>query len=175
MMRAYEFLQANGPSILLLLVVPILIISLIIWRVWRVSPRIGKSITVVLILASAAFVVGKSISPAGKYRCPYCEGIYVKGDYRPDEWIELSGGVYYGIVDGRRYPQGSYFKKDHGWVLQRGKRPDGGVYEQELSFSVVGLVINPPIVGHEVGEESIFTRRRIIPFSRPQWFPRYLE
>lgn len=170
-----DFLQQNGPSILLLLFVPLVIISLIIWWIWRLSPRIGKILTALVIFAIATYMTAKSLSPAGKYLCPHCEGIHVKGDYIPDEWIELSGGVYYAVVDRRRYPTGSYFKRDSRWILQAGKRPDGGVYEQELRFSVLGLVINPPIVGHEEGEEPIFTRRRIIPFARPHWIPRYLE
>lgn len=174
MMHVYEFLQRNGPSIFVLLFVPLLMISLIIWWTWRVSPRIGKLLMTVIVFAIAAFVAAKSVSPAGKYFYPYCR-ITAEGEHLPDDWIELSGGVYYDVVAGNRHRAGSYYKKDGHWILQKGKRPDGGVCEQQIRFSVLGLVVNPPTVGAVEREEPMFTRRRIIPFARPHWIPECLE
>ena len=175
--RLYELLQENGPSVFVLVVGPLLVISVVIWWIWRRSPRTGKLLAVVVIFVILAFVVTKSVSPAGKYLSPYRGGIYLQGEHVPDEWIELSGGVYYVVGDGDRYRRGSYFKKDGHWILQLGERSDGGFPEWQLKFSVLGIVLPQTVDdrdGHE-RVEPVFARRRIIPFARPDWIPKWLE
>ena len=91
---------------------------LVLWLVWCKSRRIGTRATTIVVLAMAAFVFAKSISPAGKYADGCCK-IRVEGDPPdPDEFYDLSGGKAYRVVDGKRYPEAFYYKTAEGWVWE---------------------------------------------------------
>jgi hypothetical protein len=67
MPRTIELRQEIGFPVMLLFLIAAMLVSLIVWRVWRASPRVGKLLSVIILLGSSAFVVAKSVSPAGKY------------------------------------------------------------------------------------------------------------
>jgi hypothetical protein len=173
-MRALELLQEIGLPLLLLLVLAAFVVSIGVWRVWRAWPRIGKLLTGLIVLGSAAFIVAKSLSPAGTYAVGGCRGPGFEALGISDEYYQLSGGVFYDVVNGQRHRMGSYYRKDGQWVLQIDRRK-GPVDEQSLRFSVLGFdTVIPPIQGNEGGPTE-FCRRRILPFTRPHWIPEWLE
>lgn len=168
---AYEPLRSFGPT-LDLVDGALLLGALGLWRLWRSAPRIALPLTAVVLLGGAALVTATSVSPAGKYAIGDCRG----GDheYTEDEYYELSGGVFYDVVAGRRHRMGSYYKKNGQWVLQIDRR-DGELDEQKLRFSLLGFdTLLPPIEGEQY-RPTTFERRRLIPFTRPRWIPEWLE
>ena len=168
---AYEPLRSFGPT--LYLIVGVLLLVLFgLWRLWRSAPRIAIFATAALVLGGAALVTATSLSPAGKYAIGGCRGLGY--EYTQDEYYELSGGVFYDVIDGRRYRMGSYYKKNGQWVLQIDRR-DGELDEQKLRFSLLGFdTLLPPIEGEDYRPTN-FERRRLIPFTRPRWIPEWLE
>ena len=74
MPRAVELLQEIGFPVLLLLLIAAMVVPLIVWRVWRASPRLGKLLSLVIVLWTVTFAVAKSVSPAGKYAVGDCRG-----------------------------------------------------------------------------------------------------
>lgn len=167
----YEPLRAFGPT--LYLINGALLLSVLgLWRLWRSAPRIALFATAVVVLGGTALVTATSISPAGKYAIGGCRGIGYEST--EDEYYELSGGVFYDVVAGRRHRMGSYYKKNGQWVLQIDRR-DGELDEQKLRFSLLGFdTLLPPIEGEEYRPTN-FERRRLIPFTRPRWIPEWLE
>jgi hypothetical protein len=173
-MRTLELIQEIGLPLLLLLLVAAFAISIAVCRVWRASPRVGKLLTVVIVLVAGAFVVAKSLSPAGKYAVGGCRGPGFRGLGISDEYYQLSGGVVYDVVDGHRERTGSYYKKNGQWILRMDRR-DGVLDEQRLRFSVIGFdTVLPSVEGDEYRPTN-FNRRRLIPFTKPQWMPEWLE
>src|ERR1700738_1554561 len=137
MSRAIELLQEIGFPLMLLLLIKAIVVSLVVWQVWRASPRIGKLLVAVILLGGTTFVVAKSLSPAGKYAVGGCRGPGLRWFGISDEYYELSGGVCYDVVDGHAHRTGSYYKKNGQWIL-RMDRVDGVLDEQKLRFSVLG-------------------------------------
>ena len=173
-MSAVELLQQIGLPLLVLLVVETLIVAIIVWLVWRVSPRVGKLLSLIIVFGSAAFVVAKSVSPTGKYAVGGCRGPGFEAMGISDEYYQLSGGLFYDIVDGRRHRIGSYYRKNGQWILQIDRR-DGELDEQKLRFSVLGFdTVLPPIEGDKYRPTN-FNHRRLIPFTKPRWMPEWLE
>jgi hypothetical protein len=168
---AYEPLRSFGPT--LYLIAGALLLGVFgLWRLWRSAPRIALFAATVVVLGGAALVTATSISPAGKYALGGCRGMDC--EYTEDEYYELSGGVFYYVVAGRRHRIGSYYKKNGQWVLQIDRR-DGELDEQKLRFSLLGFdTLLPPIEGEEYRPTN-FERRRLIPFTRPRWIPEWLE
>jgi hypothetical protein len=167
---AYEPLRSFGPT-LYVIVGALLLAALALWRLWRAAPRIALFATAVVVLGGTALVTATSTSPAGKYAIGGCRGGY---EYTEDEYYELSGGVLYDVIAGRRHRMGSYYKKNGQWVLQIDRR-DGELDEQKLRFSLLGFdTLLPPIEG-EQNRPTTFERRRLIPFTRPRWIPEWLE
>ena len=177
LVRSHAFWQLMSEisvPLLLFFFAAVLVLAVAIWGVWRASPRIGKLLTIFLIVVSATFIVAKSASPAGKYVSGLCR-ITVAGENTifPDDWYELSGGVFYSVINGHRSRVGSYYRKNGEWIL-RIDRKEGPLDEEKLRFSVFGLaMIRPP--GTENGGETEYHRRRIVPFTRPHWLPDWLE
>jgi hypothetical protein len=163
---AYEPLRSFGPT--LYLVDGALLLGVFgLWRLWRFSPRIALFTTGAVVLSGVALVTATSISPAGKYVIGGCRGVGIV--YTDDEYYELSGGVVYRVWDGERHRCGSYYKKDGQWTFSDGPYYPTG--HQKLRFSVFGFdTVLPPIEGNPGGPTN-FNRRRLIPFTRPQWFP----
>ena len=170
---AYEPLRSFGPT--LYLVTGALLLGVLgLWKLWRAAPRIATIAIAVVVLGGTALVTATSISPAGKYAVGGCKGPGLAALGITDEYYQLSGGVFYDVVDGQRHRMGSYYKKNGQWILQIYRR-DGELDEQKLRFSVLGFdTLLPPIEGEEY-RPTTFERRRLIPFSRPQWFPEWLE
>jgi hypothetical protein len=168
---AYEPLRSFGPTLYLIVGVSLLVLFGL-WRVWRSAPRIAMLTTAAVALGGAALVTATSLSPAGKYAIGGCRGgLY---EYTEDEYYELSGGVVYDVVAGRRHRMGSYYKKDGQWIFQVDGN-DGPIAHQKLRFSLLGFdTVIPPIEGNSGGVTN-FERRRIIPFTRPRWIPEWLE
>jgi hypothetical protein len=174
MPRTIELLQAIGFPAILLLLIAAMVVSLIVWRVWRASPRVGKLLSLIIVLGSITLVVAKSVSPAGRYAVGGCRGPGFKKLGISDEYYLLSGGVYYDVVNGYAHRMGSYYRKNGQWIL-RMDRVDGVVDEQELRFSVLGFdTVIPPIEGSEGGPTD-FNRRRLVPFTKPSWMPEWIE
>jgi hypothetical protein len=174
MQRAIELLREIGFPLLALLVIAAVVIPLVVWRVWRGSPRIGKVLFSVILLGGTAFVIAKSVSPAGKYAVGECRGPGFRWLGISDEYYQLSGGVFYDIVDGHRQRMGSHYKKNGRWIL-RMDRAAGVLDEQTLRFSVLGFdTVISPIEGNEGGPTN-FNRRRLLPFTKPYWMPEWLE
>ena len=174
MPHATELLQEIGFPVMLLLLIVAIVVALVVWRVWRASPRAGVLLTLVIVLGGAAFVVAKSVSPTGKYAVGGCRGPGFEAMGISDEYYLLSGGVYYDVVNGQTHRMGSYYRKNGQWIL-RMDRGDGVLDEQRLRFSVLGFyTVIPPIEGNEGGPTS-FNRRRLIPFTKPAWIPKWLE
>jgi hypothetical protein len=173
-MRAVEMLQEIGLPLLMLLFVAALVIVVVVWRVWRASSRFGMLLTAAIVLGCTTFVVAKSVLPAGKYAVGGCRGPGLRSFGISDEYYQLSGGVFYDVVDGQRHRMGSYYRKNGQWILQIDRR-DGELDEQKLRFSVLGFdTVLPPIEGDEYRPTN-FNRRRLIPFSKPRWMPEWLE
>jgi hypothetical protein len=174
MPRAIELIHEIGFPVMLLLLIAAVVVSLIVWRVWRASPLVGKLLTLVIALGSIAFVAAKSVSPAGRYAVGGCRGPGFEALGISDEYYLFSSGVYYDVVNGRADRAGSYYKRNGQWIL-RMDRKDGVIDEQKLRFSVLGFdTVIPPIDGNEGGPTS-FNRRRLIPFTKPSWMPEWLE
>jgi hypothetical protein len=174
MPRTIEMLQEIGFPVMLLLLIAAMLVSLIVWRVWRASPRVGKLLGLIIVLGSSAFVAAKSVSPAGKYVVGGCRGPGFKEMGISDEYYLLSGGVHYDVVNGQAHRMGSYYRKNGQWILRMDRR-DGVVDEQKLRFSVLGFdTMIPPIEGNEGGPTE-FNRRRLVPFTKPSWMPEWLE
>ena len=172
-MSALDVIQQIGPEFLLGFLIVILVISVGVWLLWRTSPRVGKSLALVILLGGGAFVLAKSLSPSGKYAVGGCKGPGLRSFGISDEYYELSDGVYYDVVDGRRKRMGSYRRKEHEWVVVWDG--EGPFAEQKLRFSVLGFyTVIPAIEGNEGGPTD-FNRRRLIPFPRPRWIPEWLE
>lgn len=169
-----ELLQSIGFPVILLLLIAAMLVSLIVWRVWRASPRLGKLLGLIIVLGSSAFVVAKSVSPAGTYAVGGCRGPGFKEIGIFDEYYLLSSGVYYDVVNGYAHRMGSYYQKNGQWIL-RMDRVDGVVDEQKLRFSVFGFdTVIPRIEGNEGGPTE-FNRRRLLPFTKPKWMPEWIE
>ncbi len=168
---AYEPLRSFGPT-LYLIDGALLLVVFGLWRLWRSFPRMAMFATTVVVFGGVALVTATSLSPAGKYAIGGCRGPAY--EYTEDEYYELSGGVLYDVIAGRRYRMGSYYKKNGQWVLQIDRR-DGELDEQKLRFSLLGFdTLLPPIEGEEYRPTN-FERRRLIPFTRPRWIPEWLE
>jgi hypothetical protein len=143
-----------------------------LWKLWRNAPRTAMIATAVVVLGGAALATAMSLSPAGKYALGGCRGGL--DESTKDEYLELSGGVFYDVMAGHRHRLGSYYKKDGHWILKMDRR-DGVLDEQLLRFSVLGFdTVIPPVEGNEGGPTE-FNRRRLIPFTRPHWIPERLE
>jgi hypothetical protein len=166
---AYEPLRSFGPT-LYLIVGMLLLVALGLWRFWRSAPQIAMFATALVVLGGAALVTATSMSPAGKYAIGGCRG----PRYAQDEFYELSGGVWYYVVDGRRYRMGSYYKKNRQWVLRIDRR-NGELDEQKLRFSLLGFDTVIPAIEGNPGSPTTFERGRLIPFTRPRWIPKWLE
>jgi hypothetical protein len=174
MPHAIELLQEIGFAVMLLLLIAAVVVSLVVWRVWRAYPRAGMLLSLVIVLSGVAFVVAKSVSPAGKYAVGGCRGPGFEAMGISDEYYLLSDGGYYDVVNGQTHRMGSYYRKDGQWILRMDRR-DGVFDEQTLRFSVFGFdTVIPPIEGNEGGPTS-FNRRRLIPFTKPTWMPKWLE
>lgn len=169
-----NFIRMIGLPFLLSLVVAFSITVVALWLTWRVSARMGKLLTLVILLVTGTFVVAKSASPTGRYVIAGCKGPGLDWFGISDEYYELSDGILYEVVDGRRHRTGSYYKKNGQWIL-RVDRADGVLDEQTLRFSILGFdTVIPPIEGNE-GGPTTFNRRRLIPFTKPRWMPEWLE
>ena len=170
MPRAIELLREIALPLLLLLVIA----AVVVWRVWRASPRTGKVLFALIVLGGTTFVVAKSVSPAGKYAVGGCRGPGFRWLGISDEYYHLSGGVFYDVVDGHRERIGSYYKKNGEWILRMDHK-DGTLDEQKLRFSVLGFdTVLPPMEGDEYRPTN-FNHRRLIPFTKPRWMPEWLE
>jgi hypothetical protein len=133
------------------------------------SQRVGRLLSLIIVLASVAVVVTKSVSPVGGCRGPRLKALGIS-----DENYQLSGGVYYDVVNGKVNRMGSYYRKNGQWTL-RIDHVNGVVDEQGLRFSFLGFdTVIAPLEGNEGGPTS-FNRRRLIPFTRPSWMPEWLE
>ncbi len=125
------------------------VVPLLVWRVWRASPRTGKVLFALILLGGTTFVIARSVSPAVKYAVGGCRGPGFRWLGISDESYEASGGVFYDVVDGHRERMGSYYKKNGQWILQTDRR-DGELAEQKLRFSIFGFdTVLPPIEGDE--------------------------
>jgi|GEM_PF-3539854 len=174
-MSALDVIREIGGPLLLSLLIALLVMALVVWRVWRASPRIGKLLALLILLGGGTFALAKSLSPSGKYAVGGCRSAGLRSFGISDEYYELSGGVYYKVVDGNRRRVGSYRKKDGQWTVRWDGDGDGPYAELKLRFSVLGFyTILPPFENNE-GGPTVFNRRRIIPFSRPHWMPEWLE
>lgn len=170
-MRVIDLIRQVGLPFLLLILVSASVVFAALWRVWRAWPRVGKWLTVFVLLGCTTFVLAKSVSPAGRYAVGGCRGGY---EYTNDEFYELAGGVFFDVIAGHRHRCGSYYKRNGQWILKVDRR-DNVLDEQKLRFSVLGFdTVIPPIEGSE-GAPTNFNRRRLVPFSRPHWIPEWLE
>jgi energy-coupling factor transporter transmembrane protein EcfT len=172
-MTTLDVIHQIGVPFLFWLVVAILLVASIVWRVWRASPRFGKWLALLILLAGGTFALAKSLSPSGKYAVGGCKGPGLQSFGISDEYYELSNGVFYHVVDGRIHRIGSYRKKDGQWIVET----DGGgpFAEQKLRFSILGFyMVLPAIEGNE-GGPTAFNRRRLVSFTRPSWIPEWLE
>jgi hypothetical protein len=172
-MDVVNFIRTVGIDFLLMIFVGVLLVAGVSWLVWRVSPRIGKILVLVILLISGTFLVAKSVSPAGKYTIGGCRGPGRAWFGITDDYYEFSGGVFYEVVDGHRRRLGSYRKKDGHWFVEGDA--SGPFAEQGLRFSVLGFCTVLPAFGDSPGGPTTFNRRRIIPFTRPSWMPEWLE
>jgi len=170
---AYEPLRSFGLALYLIVGV-LLLVALTLWKLWRSAPRIAVFATAFVVLGGAALITAKSISPSGKYAVGGCRGPGLQWFGISDEYYQLSGGVFYDVVDGQRHRIGSYYRKNGQWILQMDRR-DGELDEQKLRFSLLGFdTVLPPIEGEEYRPTN-FNHRRLIPFTKPRWLPQWLE
>lgn len=155
-----------------LLFAPI-VCALLIWLIWRNSRRFGIWATAIVVLATATFVIAKSVSPAGKYSVGE-EGIYTEENPRDevDKFYHLSGGKAYLVVDGKRSCVASYYKTRQGWVWENMTKRDGVPDKFRIRFSVIGFDI---VDLNGQGDPGWFNRRRVVPFARPRWMPDWLQ
>jgi len=169
---AYEPLRSFGPT-LYFIDGALLLVVFGLSRLWRSVPRMAMFATAVVVLGGVALVTATSLSPSGKYAVGGCKGPGLKSFGISDEYYELSGGVFYDVVNGRRHRVGSYRRKDGQWIVEHDG--DGPFAEQKLRFSMLGFyTVIPAIEGNEGGPTD-FNRRRLIPFTRPHWMPEWLE
>src|SRR5215475_8292171 len=174
MPRAIELLREIGFPLLLLLLMAVVIVLTVVCRVWRTSPRFDKLLIAMILLGAMTFVVTKAVSPTDKYAIGGCRGPGLRWFGISDEYYQLSDGVLYDVVDGRRQRMGSYYEKNGKWIVQTDLR-DGEPDEQKLRFSVLGFdFVIPSIEGNEDSPTN-FNRRRLIPFTKPRWMPEWLE
>ncbi len=154
----YWFVNSPYSSFLIGRFVVLLLLILAIALVWRRCRAFGVSITLLLVLGIAVFSVLKSYSP---------DGIYADLlSHESDSYFLLSNGKIEWITKNGSMLHWRYEKTKEGWIVTTS---DGEV--QKLKFSVFGIQMTQP----DTGRSTDFFPRRIIPFVRPEWMPKWLQ
>ena len=156
----YYLVSGGWFGYLLTRLVALILAGLMVQRVWQRSRVAGVALAALLVLSLTIFVWIKSYSPAG---------IYAAVDA-----IERDGDAYFVFAGGKvRYvgkeidgEYARYQKTLDGWTLTTA---DHFVYK--LKFSWFGIWL----INVEAPENRLLLGRRIIPFLRPDWMPKWLQ
>jgi hypothetical protein len=147
---------------LLIRVVLLSLLALVVWRLWRWSQRIGRSLAMLIIIALAVLFVMTSYSPAGIYA--YVDELE---RYGGDHYLRLFGGKAEEVSSHGVAVWGHYDKTADGWILT--EMSDRGRH-MKLKSSWFGTRFKDV----EFPENGGVMGRRIVPCLLPDGWPQWL-
>jgi hypothetical protein len=140
--------------------VALFLVVLAVRRVWRWSRAAGASVAALLVLGVTILILITSYSPAGVY------GDIDEYAYDTDHYYILSGGRFENVYKNDVLHLGHYEKTAGGWILTE---TDNSRYKLKPSWFGIWMI------NVEFPESREVLGRRIIPFLRPDWIPKWLQ